>query len=151
TVFNPPSPPVPNLPGSTGSGGGTSNAIAFAVGSGVCPASAKTSSTATSQGVSEETPAVSVDGRYVAFSATEKDRAQVFLRDTCVGPPPACQPRTQLVSASSDGAAADDDSRSPSMSADGRYIAFSSGASNLVANAAAGRQVYLRDTCIGAS
>jgi len=32
TVFNPASPPVPNLAGSVGSGGGTSNAVAFAVG-----------------------------------------------------------------------------------------------------------------------
>lgn len=151
TVFNPASPPVPNLPGSVGSGGGTSNDIAFAVGSGVCPASAKaSSSTGSSQGVMEETPAVSVDGRYVAFSAVEKDHAQVFLRDTCVAAASACQPHTQLISAASDGSAADDDSRSPSMSADGRYIAFSSAAGNLAANAASGRQVYLRDTCIGA-
>ena len=151
TVFNPPSPPVPNLPGSTGSGGGTSNAVALAVGSGVCPASAKASSgSASSQGVSEETPAVSMDGRYVAFSAVEKDHAQVFVRDTCIGAASACQPHTQLVSAAADGSAADDESRSPSMSADGRYIAFSSSASNLAASASSGRQVYLRDTCIGA-
>jgi IPT/TIG domain-containing protein/WD40 repeat protein len=151
TVFNPASPPVPNLPGSVGSGGGTSNAIPFAVGSGVCPASVKASSSATtSEGVTEETPAVSVDGHYVAFSAVEKDRAQVFLRDTCVGATAVCQPRTQLVSVAADGSAADDDSRSPSMSADGRYIAFSSAASNLAANVPTGRQIYLRDTCIGA-
>ena len=151
TVFNPASPPVPNLPGSVGSGGGTSNAFAFAVGTGVCPAAVKSSSSATSpQGVTEETPALSVDGRYVAFSAVDKEHAQVFLRDTCVGVTSACQPRTQLISAAADGSTADDDSRSPSMSADGRYIAFSSAARNLAENAPSGRQIYLRDTCIGA-
>jgi hypothetical protein len=36
------------------------------------------------------------------------------------------------------------------MSADGRYIAFSSAATNLIAESTSGRQVYLRDTCLGA-
>ena len=40
----------------------------------------------------------------------------------------------------------------PSISADGRYVAFSSAASNLITeNASTGRQVYLRDTCLGAA
>jgi hypothetical protein len=37
------------------------------------------------------------------------------------------------------------------MSSDGRYVAFSSAATNLVANTPTGRQVYLRDTCLGAT
>jgi hypothetical protein len=37
------------------------------------------------------------------------------------------------------------------MSADGRFVAFSSAATNIVANAPAGRQIYLRDTCSGAA
>jgi hypothetical protein len=37
------------------------------------------------------------------------------------------------------------------ISADGRYIAFSSAATNLVTGAPEGRQVYLRDMCIGVS
>jgi hypothetical protein len=36
------------------------------------------------------------------------------------------------------------------MSSDGRYVAFSSAATNLVENAPPGRQIYLRDTCAGA-
>src|SRR5260370_7307399 len=36
------------------------------------------------------------------------------------------------------------------MSADGRYVAFSSAATNLVENAPLGRQIYVRDTCAGA-
>src|SRR2546429_6394372 len=35
--------------------------------------------------------------------------------------------------------------RSPSMSSDGRYIAFSSDSTDLVENAPPGRQIYLRD------
>jgi hypothetical protein len=35
------------------------------------------------------------------------------------------------------------------MTADGRYIGFSSAATNLIENAPVGRQIYLRDTCIG--
>jgi hypothetical protein len=37
------------------------------------------------------------------------------------------------------------------MSSDGRYIAFSSDAADLVENAPPGRQIYLRDTCAGAA
>jgi hypothetical protein len=140
TVFNPPS-------SQTGGGGGTSaNGLPFSI----TPHGA-TSTTAAAQTVEEETPAVSMDGRYVAYTATQTDHSQVFLRDTCQGAPSSCQPRTILLSAATDGAAGNEDSRSPSMSSDGRYIAFSSAATNLVANAAAGRQIYLRDTCFGAA
>jgi hypothetical protein len=36
------------------------------------------------------------------------------------------------------------------MSADGRFVAFSSAATNLIPGTPPGRQIYLRDTCIGA-
>jgi TolB protein len=49
-----------------------------------------------------------------------------------------------------DGTEGNDDSQSPSMSAGGRYIAFSSAATNLLAEEPPGRQVYLRDTCLSA-
>ena len=99
--------------------------------------------------VSEETPAVSVDGRYVAYTAVQDGHAQIFLRDTCESAPAGCQSVTTLLSVSSDGSAASGDSRTPSMSSDGRYVAFSSAAANLIENAPAGRQIYLRDTCAG--
>jgi hypothetical protein len=35
------------------------------------------------------------------------------------------------------------------MSSDGRYVAFSSAATNLVTGPPVGRQIYLRDTCLG--
>src|SRR5206468_6198483 len=102
------------------------------------------------QTVAEETPAVSADGRYVAYTAIHGDHAQVFVRDTCVGAAEGCQSRTTLVSANADGAAADSDSRMPSISADGRYVAFSSAATNMVAvQATTGREIYVRDSCFG--
>jgi Tol biopolymer transport system component len=102
------------------------------------------------QSVAEETPAVSADARFVAYTATQNEHTQIFVRDTCQGVTGGCQARTLLVSAATDGTEGNDDSRSPSMSADGRYIAFSSPATNLLAEAPAGNQIYLRDTCLGA-
>jgi hypothetical protein len=108
--------------------------------------------------LAEETPALGLDGRYVAYTATQNGHAQIFLRDTCTGAAPAgtsttapCQPRTVLLSAANDGTQGNADSNTPSMSADGRFVAFSSAATNLVSNAPAGRQIYLRDNCAGAT
>lgn len=155
TVYNPPSLALPSVPGSTGSGGGTStpaaNVTVQAAGT-TCATAAKASSNSVSQAaVSEETPAVSLDGRYVAYTAVSGDHAQIFLRDTCEGAPASCQPQTSLLSVNGDGEAASGDSHTPSMSSDGRYVAFSSDASNLGENGPSGRQVYLRDTCAGAA
>lgn len=154
SVSNPPSLPIPNIPGSVGSGGGTSpitSATTVAVQSAPCPVAAKAQSNAASvAAVAEETPAVSRDGRYVAYTAVQNDHAQVFLRDTCEGATSSCQPRTSLLSVTNDGSPASSDSHTPSMSTDGRYVAFSSDSTNLVENAPPGRQIYLRDTCAGA-
>ncbi|MFI5056812.1 MAG: hypothetical protein ACHQLQ_01380 [Candidatus Acidiferrales bacterium] len=144
TVSN---PAVPNSPSG---GGGTSNALPFTVQTTACPASA--SATANAQSVvADDTPAVSNDGRFVAYTATQENHAQVFLRDTCEAAAADCKQRTILLSAAEDDDAANGDSRSPSMSSDGRFIAFSSAATNLVADAPTGRQIYIRDTCFGAA
>jgi Tol biopolymer transport system component len=138
-------------------GGGTSfNTPGFAVSNdsafiascnatGVNPAAARSSSIA----AAEETPALGLDGRYVAYTAVQNGHAQIFLRDTCSGARSGCQPQTSVLSASNDGAEGNADSNTPSVSTDGRFVAFSSAATNLVANAPAGRQIYLRDTCAG--
>src|SRR4029077_10026534 len=146
SVFNPPAP------GSgTGSGGGgtSQNSPAFTIAATSCPAAAARPA-AEGRSAAEETPAVSADARFVAYTATQNEHAQVFVRDTCQGATAACQARTLLASAAADGTAGNDDSRSPSMSSGGRYIAFSSAATNLLADSPSGRQVYLRDTCLGA-
>jgi len=132
-------------------GGGTSNAATFTIGTGGNNANANAAM------LEEETPAVSIDGRYVAYAASQNGHAQIFARDTCQGADASCQPRTILVSTALDGTAPTDDSHSPSMSSDGRFVAFSSAAANLVAETGAsttpgaGRQIYLRDTCFGVS
>jgi hypothetical protein len=151
TVYNPPaaSSTTPNggVPGPNTGGGGTSpGGLPFSI----TPAGASPM-TASRAAVAEETPAVSLDGRYVGYTATQGEHAQVFVRDTCEGAASGCQPRTLLLSAAADGTAGNDDSRAPSMSSDGRYVAFSSAATNLASSTPAGRQVYLRDTCFGAS
>ncbi len=145
SVFNPPAS------GSGSGGGGTSPPppVTFNIAATACPATAARTAAAM-QTAAAETPAVSTEGRYVAYTATQDTHAQVFVRDTCQGVTTACQTRTLLVSAASDGTAGNEDSGSPSMSSGGRYIAFSSAATNLLATAPSGRQVYLRDTCLGA-
>ena len=162
SVFNPPA--IPTVPPSgvgnpfSGGGGTSFNTPGFAVSTdpafiascnatGVNPAAARTSSIA----AAEETPALGLDGRYVAYTATQNGHTQIFVRDTCTGAPSGCQPHTDLLSASNDGTPGNADSNTPSANTDGRFVAFSSAATNLVANAPSGRQIYLRDTCAGAA
>jgi len=152
TVFNPGSPPPAGCTTicSGGGGGGSSAPQTFTIcAAAPCVAPAAASATAAAL-VAEETPAVSLDGRYVAYTAVQNDRAQVFLRDTCEGAAAGCQQRTTLLSVAADGSAANDESHTPSISSDGRYVAFSSAATNVIENAPAGRQIYMRDTCSGA-
>ncbi len=149
-VINPPSGVCvvhcPDLGGgNTGNGvDGTNTTQIFNIGSG----SAATGAAA----VAEETPALSQDGRYVVFTSVQNDVAQVVLRDTCVGvePDKNCSPSTKTISATIDGAVGNAESHNPVISADGRFVAFSSAATNLVEGAAKGKQVYRRDTCLGA-
>jgi len=96
-------------------------------------------------------PSVSGDGRYVAFQSSASNlvsggrsaAGDVYRRDMVTG-------TTVLVSVSATGGDANGFSNRPSISADGRYVAFNSTATNLVANApAAGTQVYVRDLQTG--
>jgi Tol biopolymer transport system component len=78
-------------------------------------------------------PAISADGRYVAFDSAADNLVpgdtngaiDVFVHDRQTG-------QTTRVSVSSDGAQGNSWSDSPSISADGRCVAFFSDASNLV-------------------
>jgi WD40-like Beta Propeller Repeat len=162
SVFNPAAIPTVASSGVgnpfSGGGGTSFNTPGFAVSTdpafiancnamGVHPATARTSAIA----FAEETPALAQDGRYVAYTATQSGHTQIFVRDTCTGAPAGCQSQTTLLSAASDGTAGNADSNTPSASTDGRFVAFSSAATNLAASAPAGRQIYLRDTCAGAA
>ncbi|MBW3578690.1 MAG: hypothetical protein KY462_13305 [Actinobacteria bacterium] len=91
---------------------------------------------------------ISADGRFVAFTSDLGDLVDgdanglddVFVHDRQTG-------ATELISVSAHGIAGDLDSRAPAISADGRFVAFSSNATNLVAGAptCVGRNLYVRD------
>jgi hypothetical protein len=114
------------------------------------PACSASSAASAARAVAEETPAVSQDGRYVAYASMQNENSQILLRDTCVSAAKDCVPSTQTVSVATDGTVGNGDSHDAVMTPDGRYVAFSSAATNLAANAPPGRQVYVRDTCAGA-
>lgn len=147
-VINPPSAPCiltscPEL-----GGGRTNDPPVTTQHLAIGPAAAAATASAA---VAEETPALSQDGRYVAFASSQNGVNQIFLRDTCLGAEKDCSPGTKTISAALDGTVGNADSHSPVISADGRFVAFSSAATNLLENAAKGRQVFLHDTCIGAA
>ena len=105
-------------------------------------------------------PAMSSDGRFVVFgsvasnlfSGDSNGSEDIFVRDTCRGAPAGCTPSTARVSVASDGSQANGDSFNQEISADGRFIAFESSATNLVSGDTNGvDDVFLRDTCVGAS
>ncbi|HEV2299217.1 MAG TPA: hypothetical protein VGR72_11950 [Candidatus Acidoferrales bacterium] len=85
----------------------------------------------------------------VTFNGTTP---QVFVASTCAGAPFGCIPVVSLVSIASDGVSpANDASSQVAISADGRFVAFVSTATNLVAGATTGTpEIYLRDTCLRA-
>ncbi len=109
-------------------------------------------------------PAMSADGRYVAFYSQARNLVEkgasgnIFVRDTCLGAN-NCTPQTAAVDLAADGTAPNElAGEHIALSADGRYVAFVSSASNLVAGTAseAGRggmppdsHVFLRDLCLG--
>ncbi len=160
SVYNPPAQATPSPSGInnpySGGGGTSQNTPGFAVSTdaayiSTCNATGVSSNAVKAPAVAEETPALGLDGRLVVYTAPQGEHTQIFLRDTCSGVASGCQPTTTLLSAAADGAKGNADSNTPSISADGRFVAFSSAATNLVANAPAGRQIYLRDTCTGAA
>jgi trimeric autotransporter adhesin len=103
---------------------------------------------------------ISGDGRFVVFLAQVGDlmassgvpssTAELFLRDTCIGQPASCVPSTSLVSQDGAGNPANGLASNPSISRDGRVVAFISNATNLVTGIVTVDQFYLRDTCFGA-
>jgi WD40-like Beta Propeller Repeat len=142
-------------------GNNRSNVVPFTVdpppSSAAASASAK-DATAALPG-SNYTPAISADHRYVAFAAVSADPStdastgltKIYLRDTCAGVSEGCTPQTILVSVGPGGAQPDGASRSPSISADGRFVAFASDSTNLVTGDTNGMtDIFLRDTCINA-
>ena len=97
-------------------------------------------------------PSISADGRFVSFTSYAKNLvagdtnswAYVYIKDTLTGV-------ISLLSTDNAGNHPNSSSSSPSISADGRFVAFSSYASNLVAGDTNGwADVFVRDTLTGA-
>ncbi len=102
-------------------------------------------------GVSVGPNAVSADGRFVAFMSAATNLVpsdtnghfDVFVRDMETG-------AIERVSVGIGGAQANADSDYPSISADGRYVAFESSATNLLGSHTNGFfNVYVRDRQMG--
>jgi len=96
-------------------------------------------------------PSISGDGRYIVFDSDAGDLVagdgngflDIFLFDTVGG-------AMTRISLSSIGGDADATSTRPSISGDGRYVAFSSSATNLVAGGAnTNVDIYVRDRTLG--
>jgi Tol biopolymer transport system component len=96
-------------------------------------------------------PSISFDGRFVAFASAATDLVagdtnghyDVFVRDLAFGV-------TTRASLDGNGVEGDGDSLSPSISADGRYVAFTSAATDLVPGDANGHtDVFVRDRVAG--
>jgi hypothetical protein len=112
-------------------------------------------------------PAMSADGRYVAFYSEAKNlvasgaSGNIFVRDTCVGATD-CTPHTIAVDLAPDGSAPNAPATRVSLSSDGRFVAFDTYATNLMsaANPASVHvdddgepdgitNVFVRDLCVG--
>jgi Tol biopolymer transport system component len=98
-------------------------------------------------------PSMSADGRYVAFSSGATNlaagdtngRVDIFVRDRLMGV-------TTRVSVNSNGVQVDRDAREASISGDGRFVAFSSDARNMLDEEAYGYpHVYIHDRQTGAT
>jgi len=98
-------------------------------------------------------PSISADGRFVAFesvasnlvSGDTNNHQDIFVHDRQTG-------QTTRVSVASDGAQANDFSSNPSISADGRYVAFISVANNLVSgDTGVDHDVFVHDRQTGAT
>ena len=110
---------------------------------------------------SSQLPAISDDGRFVVFTSQVPALGggvtiNVSIRDTCNssnGLVTNCTPSTTTVSAAAGGGSGNGPSTSSphAVSGDGRFVAFSSSATNLVARTTSGNQLFVRDTCKSSS
>ena len=95
-------------------------------------------------------PSLSADGRFVAFTSYATNlvpndangAGDLFVKDLRTG-------TVTLISADAGGTQANDISVNPSFSADGRFIAFDSYATNLLPGSTESRQVFVKDLRTG--
>ena len=97
-----------------------------------------------------DVPSISADGRYVAFSTdtslvpedTQPFSQDIYLRDRQTG-------TTELISVSSDEVPGDGRSVGPSVSAEGRFVAFQSESTNFVPESSLDEDIFVRDRLAG--
>ncbi len=110
-------------------------------------------------------PAIILDGRLVAFGSTATNlvstdvqgQGNVYVRDTCTGVSAGCTANTSVVSVANDGSVANCSSPgnqgAVAVSADGRFVAFGSIATNLTPDdtfpPCSREDIFVRDTCFG--
>ena len=97
-------------------------------------------------------PAISADGRFVAFESDAQNLLpvadpfsfvdQIYVHDRVTG-------TTEIISVNDTGQPGNSLNTQPDISGDGRFVVFSSFADNLVSGVQSGLQVYLRDRSAG--
>lgn len=134
------------VPGDTNN---ASDVFAYAAATGLVRASVTVDGTQATGPSSE--PDLSADGRLLVFTSSAdnlvpgdvNDADDVFIRDMLTG-------AIAIVSLGRRGAPGAGDSSAPAISADGRFVSFSSNATNLVSGDVNGRQdVFLHDLATG--
>jgi hypothetical protein len=112
-------------------------------------------------------PSIANEGLYVSFtsqaanllgsgsSSKFKGNPEIFERSTCVNTlnqaSGTCVPSTTLISSPDQVTPADGASIESSISQDGRFVAFASTAQNLITGIGPTQQIYVSDTCAGAT
>jgi hypothetical protein len=103
-------------------------------------------------------PSISDSGRYIVFESSASNlvpedsngASDIFLRDTCRNAESECRPVTVRVSLTNESTEANGPSYRPSISGNGRYVAFASQASNLIPEDTNSiPDIFVRDTCMG--
>lgn len=132
----------------TGQAGCTPKTLLVSSADGVVPGNAASSE-----------PALANNGLFVSFtssatnlglSAPNSDGGtEIFERSTCITGDTSCAATTTLVSSPDGVAAGNTPSTESGISQDGRFIAFASTATNLIAGIGPVRQIYRVDTCTG--
>jgi hypothetical protein len=158
-------------------GGGTSNAVLFAVdptkaaglpvlvdyafdgsqaNTGICGGLTNCQSGGLGLTLQTSGPSLSTTGEFVAFAAVSSNLiksqvsggSQIFVRDTCLGA--ACTPSTFIVSVAADGSSANGPSSEPSVDSAANHAAYTSLATNIVNYVSVSpgvRQVYWQPVC----
>jgi trimeric autotransporter adhesin len=101
-------------------------------------------------------PAISADGRFVAFASKSTNLTstlnggfqQIYLRDACTLAPMGCAGSTTIISVDSSGNALAGDSQLPAISNDGRFVVFTTQVPQTIGVKGV---VNLRDTCNSSS